>query len=67
MGEKMSIQDTHRLYQLEALLAQAIGLLVQVDDAVKAMKPQQKRDKKIDPVHSFDALVKSKTRRKSVA
>ena len=63
----MSIQDTHRLYQLEALLAQAIGLLVQVDDAVKAMKPQQKRDKKVDAVPAFDALLKSKTRRKNVA
>jgi hypothetical protein len=62
-----NIQDTHRLYQLEALLAQAIGLLVQVDDAVKAMKPQQKRDRKIDAVPAFDALVKSKTRRTSKA
>ena len=67
MGNKMDVQTTHMIYKLEALLSQAIGLLVQVDDAVKAMKPQQKRDRKIDAVPAFDALVKSKTRRTSKA
>ncbi len=63
----MDVQTTHMIYQLEALLSQAIGILVQVDDAVKAMKPQQKRDRKIDAVPAFDALVKSKTRRTAKA
>jgi hypothetical protein len=67
MGNKMDVQTTHMIYQLEALLSQAIGILVQVDDAVKAMKPQQKRDRKIDAVPAFDALVKSKTRRTAKA
>jgi hypothetical protein len=60
----MRTEELNRIYQLEALLNQAMTILVQVDDAVKAMKPVRKvHRKKIDAVKAFDALVRDKARR----
>lgn len=43
----MTTDDLNRIHELEALLAQALTILVQVDDAVKAMKPARKTRKKM--------------------
>jgi len=51
----MTTDDLHRIYELEALLAQALTILIQVDDAVKALKPAQKSRKKL----SHDAMMKN--------
>ena len=43
----MTTDDLHRIRELEALLAQALTILVQVNDAIQAMKPTRKTRKKM--------------------
>ncbi len=43
----MTTDDLHRIHELEALLAQAVGILLQVDSAVKALKPPSVPRKKM--------------------
>ena len=42
-----TMNDLHRIHELEALIDQAVGILLQVDSAVKAMKPPSAPRKKM--------------------
>lgn len=64
----MTMNDLHRIYELEALLAQAFGILLQVDSAVKALKPpapSRKKMTKSQIADAFDAARKNARKAKS--
>ena len=53
----MNTADIHRIYELETLLQQAVSILLQVDTAIKAMKPATPKRRKLskaEVLSSFD-------------
>jgi len=64
----MTTDDLHRIHELEALLAQAVGILLQVDSAVKALKPPsvpRKKMTKEEIIQHFRAARKDARKAKS--
>ena len=61
----MTTDDLHRIHELEALLAQALTILIQVDDAVKAMKPVRKTRKlsQADMIKDYKAILNRKAKK----
>jgi len=63
---RMTTEDIHKIYELEAMIDQALGLLLQVHKSVQAMKPEtrQRYSSKVAMINEFHQLTHRKRKGK---
>jgi hypothetical protein len=51
-----TMHELRSIHELEALLSQAVGILLQVDSAIKALKPPSPKRKKLSKTEILTAF-----------